>query len=466
MDFKDTIKKLEPEIIKSIQEAVRIKSVEEEPLPGKPFGSGPFEALDYMLKLGESMGFETKNLDGYAGHIDFGEGDETVGILAHVDVVPEGDGWTYPPYGGEIHDGKIYGRGTMDDKGPAVIALYSMKTLADSGVVPKRRIRLILGANEESRWECMKHYFENEAPPKMAFTPDADFPVIHGEKGITGFDLKFPYRGTEGCDVTLIDIKGGNATNMVPDKAWADLQVKDKNMFMTQFDEYVKAKDFSIEIEETDKGFMVTALGKSAHGSTPAKGENAISYLMDFLGFVYSGHCPVCRFINFYNDSIAFKHHGEDIGCALEDELSGKLDFNPGLINYDGTHIILSVNVRYPINSSAEEVFAGIRDVIKDTPIELNEGAMDSRPLYVPKDNELVETLMRVYREQTGDMDSEPLTIGGGTYARAMDNAVAFGPVFPGQEELAHQKDEYITIENVIKLTGIYSHALFELARQ
>jgi len=466
MDFKETIKKLEPEIIKSIQEAVRIRSVEEEPLPGKPFGSGPFEALDYMLKLGEGMGFETKNLDGYAGHIDFGEGDETVGILAHVDVVPEGDGWTYPPYGGEIHGGKIYGRGTMDDKGPAVIALYAMKTLADSGVLPKRRIRLILGANEESRWECMKHYFENEEPPTMAFTPDADFPVIHGEKGITGFDLKFPYRGTEGCDITLMDIKGGNATNMVPDRAWATLNVKDKEMFNTQFKGYAKDKDFTIELEETEGGFKVTALGKSAHGSTPEKGENAISCLMDFLGFVYSGQCPVCRFINFYNERIAFRHHGEGIGCALEDELSGKLNFNPGLISYDGENIKLSVNVRYPISSSAEEVFSGIRENIKNTPVELIQKDLDSRPLYVPKDNELVETLMRVYREQTGDMDSEPITIGGGTYARAMDNAVAFGPVFPGQEELAHQKDEHITIDNVIKLTEIYSHALYELVQQ
>lgn len=466
MDFKDTIKKLEPEIIKSIQDAIRIKSVEEEPLQGMPFGSGPYQALDFMLKLGESMGFETKNLDGYAGHIDFGEGDETVGILAHVDVVPEGDGWTYPPYGGEIHNGKIYGRGTMDDKGPAVIALYAMKALADSGVKPGRKIRLILGANEESRWECMDHYFKNEEPPTMAFTPDADFPVIHGEKGITGFDLKFPYKGTKGCDVTLNDIKGGNAPNMVPDKAWANLSVKDKNLFRSQFNDYMKDKSISIDLEEGDKGFKVTALGKSAHGSTPAKGENAISYLMDFLGFVYSGQCPVCRFIDFYNERIAFKHNGEGIGCALEDDLSGKLDFNPGLISYDGNHIKLSVNVRYPISSSADEVFAGIRENIKDTPIELVEGALDSRPLYVAKDNELVETLMKVYREQTGDLDSEPITIGGGTYARAMKNAVAFGPVFPGQEELAHQKDEHITIENVVKLTEIYSHALYELVQQ
>ncbi|WP_422486990.1 dipeptidase PepV [Gudongella sp. DL1XJH-153] len=465
MEFKETIRNLEPEIIKSIQESIKIKSVEETPVEGKPFGQGPYNALVYMLKLGENMGFKTKNFDGYAGHIDFGDGDETVGVLAHVDVVPEGDGWTYPPFGGEIHNGRIYGRGTMDDKGPAVIALYAMKALKDIGFVPDRRIRLILGANEESRWECMKHYFKNEEPPTMAFTPDADFPVIHGEKGIIGFDFKFPYAGTTGCDITLLDIKGGNATNMVPDKAWSKLKVADKELFISQYDKYLVGKDHKISIEETEEGFNVTALGISAHGSTPAKGENAISYLIGFLGYIYSGQCPVCRFINFYNERIAFKHHGEDVGCGLEDELSGKLDFNPGLISYDGKDIILSVNVRYPISSSAEEVFSGIRESIKETPIELVEGSIDSRPLYVSKDNELVKTLMKVYREQTGDMDSEPITIGGGTYARAMKNAVAFGPVFPGQEELAHQKDEHISIDNIIKLTEIYAHALFELAK-
>lgn len=465
MDISKALNNLEPEIVKSIQESVRIRSVEETPLEGMPFGKGPYDALKFILDLGESMGFETKNLDGYAGHIDFGQGSETVGVLAHVDVVPEGDGWSYPPYGGEIHDGKIYGRGTMDNKGPAVIALYAMKALKDSGLKLEKKIRLILGANEETRWECMKHYFENEKAPEMAFTPDADFPVIHGEKGITGFELRFPYGGTQGCDITLKAIKGGNAVNMVPDKAMADLIVTDKDLFKGQHERYVKEKKLPVSLEETEEGFKIIALGKSAHGSTPAKGENAISYLMDFLGYVYSGQCPVCRFIDFYNDKIAFRHHGEEIGCALEDDVSGKLDFNPGLISYDGKEIAVSVNIRYPIKSSAKEVFDGVRDQLRDTPIKLVESPGDSKPLYVEKDHRLVSTLMDVYRKHTGDTESEPVTIGGGTYARSMENAVAFGPMFPGQEDVAHQKDEYISIESIRKLMEIYTDALYELAK-
>ena len=465
MDFNDCLKALEPEVIKSIQKVIQIKSVEEEPLLGMPFGKGPYDALKFMLELGKNMGFEVKNFDGFAGHIDFGYGDETVGVLAHVDVVPEGEGWTYPPYGGEIHNNNIYGRGAIDDKGPAVIALYAMKALKDSEVKLNKKIRLILGANEETRWECMKHYLNNEEPPTMAFTPDADFPVIYGEKGITGFDLRFPYKGTKGCDINLVDIAGGNATNMVPDRAWANLNIVDKELFKVQYQRYIKDKNFNISLEETEAGYTVLAKGKSAHGSTPAKGKNAISCLMDFLGFVYPGECSLCKLIEFYNDRIGFKNHGEAIGCGFEDEISGKLDFNPGVIKYDGSDIVLSVNVRYPISKNSEEVFKGIRKNIEDTPIKLIEEGNDLRPLYVSKDNDLVKILMKVYREQTGDIESEPITIGGGTYARAMKNAVAFGPGFPGQEKLAHQKDEFISIDHINKLMKIYTYALFELAK-
>lgn len=465
MEFKKIIDELKPEIIKSTQEVIQIKSVEELPLEGMPFGKGPYDALEYMIKLGEKLGFEVKNFDGYAGHVDFGQGEETVGVLAHLDVVPEGDGWTYPPYSGEIHDDKIYGRGTIDNKGPAVAALYSMKAIKDSGVKLNKKIRLILGTNEESRWDCMKHYFSLEKAPDMAFTPDADFPVIYGEKGIIGFDLVFKTNKSIGCDVSLVDIKGGTAINMVPDYAKALLKVKDKEMFFEQHKQYVEKTKENISIREEEGNILVESKGQSAHGSTPEKGENAISYLMKFLGVVYSGECSICRFINLYNERIGFKHNGEGIGCGLEDEISGKLNFNPGLIELKDGKIILKINVRYPITSSSKLVYDGIRDNLKNTPIELIEGDSDSKPLYVPKDNVLVNTLMKVYQEETGDYDSQPITIGGGTYARAMDNAVAFGPVFPGQVEVAHQKDEYITIENLVKLTQIYTKALYELAK-
>lgn len=463
--IKNLVDNYENEIIESLQGIIKIKSVEEAPKPGMPFGEGPYKALVYALDLSEKMGFKTKNLDGYAGYAEFGEGEETVGVLVHLDVVPEGKGWTYPPYGGEIHDGKIYGRGTTDDKGPAIAALYAMKALKESNLPLTRKVRIIFGTNEETGWGCMDYYFKHEEAPTMAFTPDADFPVIYGEKGIISFDLVQKLDSNCCADVRLIDLKGGNASNMVPDYAEAIFELDDTNELENKFNNYMKDKNIPVEIHIEDNRVKISAKGISAHGSTPEKGKNAISYLMQVLGNILEGQCELCDFISIYNERIAFKHNGEGIGCAFEDDISGKLTFNPGLIKYEDGKIILTINVRYPIKTSSKEVYDGIRENLKDTKIELIEGKSDTKPLYVPKDNFLVEKLMEVYRKETGDMDSEPITIGGGTYARAMKNAVAFGPVFPGQEELAHQKDEYISIEHLMKITKIYAHALYELAK-
>ena len=465
MDFLRLIETYEKNIINSTQEIIRIKSVEDKSLPGMPFGEGPYKALEYALNLSESMGFEIKRLDGYAGHADLGHGEESVGVLVHVDVVPEGTGWTYEPYAAEIHDGKIYGRGTIDDKGPAIAALYAMKALKESGVELNRKIRIIFGSNEETVWGCMNHYFANEEAPTMAFTPDADFPVIHGEKGIIVFDLTYDLDRLNDEKIKLLSLKGGNAPNMVPDYAEAILEVKNIGKTESDLANFIEMHDYPISLEIEDEKVKIMAKGKSAHGSTPEKGQNAISYLMQFLEEAFEDEWDINKFFRLYNKKIGLNHHGENIGCGFSDDVSGKLNFNPGVIKIEDGKIILTVNVRYPIKSSAEQVYEGIRNSIKGSGLELIEDDSDMKPLYVPKDNFLVEKLMAVYREQTEDYNSEPITIGGGTYARAMSNAVAFGPMFPGQDDVAHQKDEYISIEHLIKLTKIYAQALYELAK-
>lgn len=463
--IKNLIDNYEKDIIESLQEIIKIKSVEEAAKPGMPFGEGPYRALEYALDLSEKMGFKTRNLDGYAGYAEYGHGEETVGVLVHLDVVPEGKGWTYPPYGGEIHDGKIYGRGTTDDKGPAIAVLYAVKALKEANLPLNRKIRIIFGTNEETGWGCMDYYFKHEKPPTMAFTPDADFPVIYGEKGIIVFDLVTKLGSNYCSNIKLIDLKGGNAPNMVPDYAEAVFEIENVKELEDKFYNYIKVNNLPAEIHIEDNKVKITAKGISAHGSTPEKGENAISYLMKFLGNILEGQCDLCDFVNIYNERIGFKHHGEGIGCGFEDDISGKLNFNPGLIKYEDGKIILTINVRYPIKSSSREVYDGIRKNLEGTNIELIEGKGDTKPLYVPKDNFLVAKLMEVYRKETGDTESQPITIGGGTYARVMENAVAFGPMFPGQEDVAHQKDEYISIEHLMKITKIYAHALYELAK-
>lgn len=463
MEFLKLVDDYREKIIKSTQEIIRIKSVEEEAEKDMPFGKGPYDALQYVTELSKELGFKTKDLDGYVTHADFGEGKDTVGVLSHVDVVPEGTGWTYPPYGGEIHEGKIYGRGALDDKGPTIAVMYAMKALKDSGVDLSKKVRIIFGANEETNWGSMKHYFKNEEAPTMAFTPDAEFPVIYGEKGILIFDLVAPLGKNQ--EIRLMDLKGGSAANMVADYCEVLIEMENIDDIDKIYSDFQASYSYPIHIEKYDNKVKITANGTSAHGSTPEKGENAISYLMKFLAEIFNKNEQIDEFIKIYNERIGFYHNGEKIGAGLEDDISGKLNFNPGVIKLEDGKIILTINIRYPIKSNKKEVFDGIRDNLKDTDIELIEGDNHKEPLYVEKDNFLVEKLMKVYREETGDTKSSPITIGGGTYARAMDNAVAFGPMFPGQEELAHQKDECIGIEHLMKLTRIYAKALYELAK-
>ncbi|NLY77836.1 MAG: dipeptidase PepV [Tissierellia bacterium] len=465
MNFLNIIDGYKDDIIKSLQDIIKIKSVEGESKDHMPFGEGPYEALKYALDLSERLGFIHKNLNNYAGHAEFGEGDEIVGVLVHLDVVPAGDGWTYPPYGGEIHDNKIYGRGAIDDKGPAIACLYALKALKDSNVKLNKRIRIIFGTNEETGWGCVDYYFKHEKAPNLAFTPDADFPVIHGEKGILVFDLvkKLDTNVSEG--ITIESIKGGNAANMVPDYCEAIMKAANPSQLEEKLDDFVNITKYPLSLIREGDRLKLISTGVSAHGSTPEKGENAITYLMVFLSKVLDPTSPIGEFVNIYNERIAFKHHGESIGCGFEDEISGKLNFNLGIIKGDDKEIRLTVNIRYPIKSSAEEVYKGIRESLKDTGIELVEGKHENKPLYVPKDHPLVEKLMKVYREHTKDAESEPIVIGGGTYARALKNAVAFGPTLPGQKDLAHQRDEYISIDHLILITKIYAQAMYELAK-
>lgn len=467
MELDRRIESYREDMIQSLQELIRIRSVEGEPRENMPFGEGPYQALNYMLNLAKSMGFQTLNVDNYAGHIDLGSGEETVGILVHVDVVPEGEGWTYPPYGGEIHDGKIYGRGAIDDKGPAIAVLYAMKAIQESGLSISKKVRMILGTNEETNWEDIPYYLKRVKKPDLAFVPDADFPVIHGEKGILVLDLKKKLNQPSKGNLVLEKIQGGNAPNMVPDACTAVLLVEgnirqDVENILRNF---VKETGWDLSLKDIGSGkVVISSKGKSAHGSTPEKGINAISQLMKFLGELPFEDCGVGEFIRIYNRHIGMEYYGESIGCGFEDEISGKLIFNVGMIYVDEKEAAVTVNIRYPITISSQEVYPGMHQSLKDTGIEIIEQE-DMKPIYIPEDHELIQKLMQVYREKTGDMKSKPIVIGGGTYARAIENAVAFGPLFPGQPGVEHQKDEYISIDSLLQCAKIYAEAIYQLAK-
>ncbi|PXV69345.1 succinyl-diaminopimelate desuccinylase [Halanaerobium congolense] len=456
-----TAESLRKDIILSTQELVRIPSVEAEAVGEYPYGENVYQALAKALEISEAMGFETKNIDNQAAHIEMGEGEEILALLCHVDVVPEGSNWTYPPYAAEVHDNKIFGRGTIDDKGPAAAALYAMKIVKDLNIELNKRVRLILGTNEESGMASLVYYFKKEKMPELAFSPDATFPAIHAEKGI--LDLKFSadFKEENKEGLKLEKIKGGNAANMVPDYAEAVLSGINKAE-LEKLLEQIDYEAADLNLEEVGNKLKLVYTGISAHGSMPEEGKNAISYLIKILAELPFAKTKVREFFDFYSKKIGTEYDGASIGCKDQDDVPTALTFNTGVIKGDQNKVEFIVNIRYPVKSNAEKVTADIRNNLNQQLIKV-EILKDAEPLYVAKDDPFIQKLMAAYQEFTGDK-SDPIAIGGGTYARLVDKGVAFGPLFPGQPELAHQKDEYIEIDDLVKSAAIYAKAIIDIA--
>lgn len=457
------IDSLKSELIKDTQELLKIRSLEDKPLPGKPFGEGVNEALEKALTICEKLGFDTVNLDGYIGYAEYGQGEDYVAVLGHLDVVPEGDGWKYPPYGAEIHDNKIYARGAIDDKGPIMAALYGLKAIKEEGLPLSKRVRIIFGTNEETGCGEMEYYNSREKAPVAGFTPDAEFPIIYAEKGITIFNLHKTINTAEGRKMTLSYIKGGQRPNMVPDYCEAKVKTDDPANVISYLSEFKYEKSYNIKYERTEDGVTLRSYGVSAHGSTPEQGTNAIMQLLEFLGELPFQGSDIGDFIEFANKYIGLETDGKAFGVYMEDEASGKLSFNVGNISFSDGELTMSLNLRYPVTYTLEDLNKGLEERLKGTNIEIR-NFQHQGPLYYPKDHSLIESLQRVYQQETG-MEPKLLAIGGGTYAKEMKNIVAFGPAFPGTPDIAHQANEYIDIDDLVKCAKIYGAAIYELAK-
>ncbi|WP_051569205.1 M20 family metallopeptidase [Alkaliphilus transvaalensis] len=440
-NIQNAVSKLKDELIKNLQKLIAIDSVEAPALEGMPFGEGVDEALRFVLKLADEMGFKTKYHEGYYGYVEMGEGTDLIGLLAHLDVVPTGDPekWTYPPFKGEIHDNKLYGRGAIDDKGPLLAALYSMKVIKDSDIPLNKRVRLILGTNEETHWKGITKYKELEEAPHYGFTPDSDFPLINAEKGLLQIKLSLP----RGADFSL---KGGEALNSVADHC----TYVGKNLSNIVENENIK-------VETNQDQATILFHGKSVHSAKSWQGLNAIG----LAGETLSKAGAHTKLLDFISNEIALDCYGSNIFGKFEDEASGKLTINMGKILIGDQTQELYLDIRYPVTKTKDEVLTPLQN--KAIEYDLSFEILDSLPsLYVPKDHFLVETLRSVFEEET-KLDSTPLSTGGATYARAFDNFVAFGALFPGEEKTAHQRDEYISIDSLLKCCSIYTKALSKL---
>ena len=429
------------DIVKSTADILRFDS-SLKPADGPyPFGKETAYCLQFFLDLAESMSFETHNYDNYVGEVVFGEGKEFA-ILAHLDVVPAGSGWKYPPFEAVINDDvsdggvtgtKIWGRGAMDDKTPAIVCLYALKALKDEGLTPNRKIKLIVGCNEESGWQCIEHYNKVAVMPEEGFTPDADFPVIYAEKGILHFTCSFPIHNPP-----MSALKAGERVNMVCDNASAVLTRKTAESLVGYENPIAGTK---LSYDNTTN--ILRAEGKSAHGSTPQMGANALQALLKFL----AGENEDCKraYELLFDDITGLKE--------MQDE-TGRLTMSPDLASFQNGVLKITTDVRFPSTHALQE----ITDVLTAQGVEFTVDNYQA-PLYNDPNGKLISTLMNVFNEVTGKAE-KPIAIGGGTYARALQCGCAFGPEMLGDEATIHQANEYITFDQIRLMSEVYYRAI------
>lgn len=441
--IKNIVNENRRDMIESIKAAVRINSVMDEntATESMPFGKGVDESLRKTLEIAESLGFKTVYKDGYYGYAEIGEGEELIGILGHIDVVPIGDEskWKFPPFSATEEDGYIYGRGTQDDKGPTIAAMYAVKALLDAGVKFGKRVRFIIGGDEENLWRCIAKYTENgEEIPSMGFTPDSSFPVTNAEKSLVQFYL----RGKGSKDLSL-NISG--ALNAVPGVANYTGELADK--LAEKLDE--------LKFEYEKDGESITVIGKRVHAASADKGVNAIERLCKAL-YEIGVKDDVVRFVAELSDSV-----GSKILPNCVDDVSGTLTLNLGELIINEKESKIGFDSRVPVKFTIEDLENAVKENAANYGLEFEE--FDRlKSLYVPADSELIKTLVSVYEQETG-LEGTPKSSGGATYAKALDNCVAFGAMFPFDEKTEHQENERVNIKNMIKATEIYALSVYRL---
>lgn len=467
--FEKYLKK--DELINNLQELIRIPSVHaESDIPSEPFGKNTVKALEYILSLGKSLGFKTKNIDGYCGYIEFGNGPELIGIVGHLDVVPEGENWTYLPFDAHISDNKIYGRGAIDDKGPVMASLYAMKAVMDycieNNIPINKRVRLILGLNEERDWKCIDYYKKHEEIPSIGFSPDADFPCIYAEKGLISPFLIMDYSTLKNLDIVLSDIDcNNNPLNVVPKYCSCIISVKNK-IDINDTISFVKKSttELSFEIDTeilNENQFKIISYGVQSHAAHPDLGINAISHLIIILDKLFKNYDITIPLFDLFTQYIGLDFNGDKLNINIPDE-SGILTLNVGQFYFKNDELKIGFNLRTPINTTFDFIENSFTYICKNFDSVYCEFAGKKSPLYVPKDSYLVKILCKIYNDVTNS-NSEPIAIGGATYARAFDNFVSFGANLPGQKDMCHQTDEFISIDNLIIAYEIYCRAIKEL---
>ncbi len=457
MSFGEKILRYQEDILRDLAELVKVPSVRSEAKEGMPFGEQSALALKTALGQAERLGLTVKNVDNYAGHAEYGEGEEYAAVLAHVDVVPAGGDWESDPFTMVIRDGCCYGRGTADDKGEAVVALYCLKVLKDENVPMKRKIRVILGAAEETGSEDMRYYFSKEPLPVMGFTPDAEYGVCNREKGM--LHIKISGKPSE----TVRRFDAGIVYNAVPARAEAELCCTKEQLSRLQAAAGECEGEFYFE--ETAMGGKVVSLGVASHAMQPQEGKNAASYLLCLLKKVFTNE-ELGALLAFAAERIGTEYSGATMGVACEDVESGPLTLNLGMVKSSDKDAFIGIDIRYPVTVDGEKIVSVIRSAAEQAGLSCA-AESHSKPLYLPAESSFIRLLKAAYKEVTGE-EAELYSTGGGTYARSLKGrGVAFGPFFSDEpDRRLHNCGEHIEIEKFMVHAQICLEAMYRMATE
>ena len=438
------------EFTEKLREWVRIPSVQGEAEDGAPFGKEVRHMLDAAEADAKAMGFPVRDFDGYACDITLGDRPEMIAVLGHLDVVPAGDGWNYPPFGAEMDGTRIYGRGTSDDKGPALASLYAMRAIREAGIPLKKSIRLILGCNEETDWKDMEWYSAHAEIPAVGFSPDASFPVINTEKAIIHLRFTAPETGS---GLQVVEMATGERPNVIPGECTA--VVRGGEELAGKVREWSLEKKLPVTAEVVPEGVRITAEGIPGHSAYPEGRRNAIGMMICLLRDLGAeGPLKVLA------DAVGMTHDGSGLGCGCSDEVSGPLTCNMGILHLKDGAWTGTLDMRCPVNAD----LPALRDAAKAHLPGFEVETLEMKPAHhVPADSELVTQLLAAYEEETG-LPGETIATGGGTYAKVLSQGVAFGATFPDDEDLAHQANEYADMDRLVTAAKIYANALIRLA--
>jgi len=436
--------------IRMLSDWIRIPSLKAEAGPRAPFGREIRRMLDQAMTTAAELGFQPRDYDGYACDLTLGDAREEIAVLGHLDVVPAGDGWNYPPFEATLEDGRLYGRGVGDDKGPALAALFAMRAIREAGIPLKRAIRLILGCDEESGWEDMAYYASKRPLPEIGFSPDASFPLINTEKGILHFAFRAP---ASDSGLRILRMSTGERPNVIPGESAALLEGGEE--LAERVRAYARETGLPYTAEVTPEGVVVTAAGIPGHSAYPEGCRNAIGMMLKLFEALGAEGAPAVL-----ARAVGLEHDGAGLGCACADEVSGPLTCNMGILRLENGRWFGTLDLRCPVTADQEMLSRQVESHLPGLEVEKTE---QKGPHHVPADSELVTALLAAYEEETG-WEGRAMSTGGGTYAKVLKQGVAFGANFPDEADLAHQANEFATVDRLMLAMKIYANALIRLA--